>query len=574
MASHPPETGGWFPVAASDDAVAHHVVEAVLAGRELAVWRDDDGHVNVWENRCLHRGVRLSLGHNEGRELVCQYHGWRYASRTGGCTYIPAHPAEAPARTMCNRVYPVVERHGLIWTSLGADPGDEPPDSWPALDTGTPLPLRAMVVNVPAQTALESLAEGDPGIAAAPHRPVGDFAVVAGAGPDSVVFFAQPLTSERCVIRGVLARTPAPEETIPVLRSLNRCLTEWRDRLESEADFRPGAPATPPPVMSVPGGTPRTETGGIEVRVVRKWPTATDVVALELEAVSGVLPTVQAGAHIDICLPHEMVRQYSLVNEPGEQDVYRIGVKLEPDSRGGSRWIHQSLSVGDVITIRGPHNNFPLRRDAPMTLLIAGGIGVTPLLSMARSLQRSGLDFELHHFARSPEHLAFPELTSGLGRHHLPHLGLDPARTGAELERILSTPRSGHQVYICGPGPMADTARRIAAERGWPEDSVHFEYFANTRPRDEGRAFTVELARSALTLEVPPGRSILEVVRDHGVHLESSCRQGACGTCTVAVVEGEVDHRDVHLPDSAHARHDRIVTCVSRAAGDRLVLDL
>ncbi len=566
MASFPVDTGDWFPVAASDDAVSHHVVEAVLADRELAVWRDDEGYVNVWENRCLHRGVRLSIGHNEGMELVCQYHGWRYASRTAGCTYIPAHPADAPARTMCNRTYPAVERYGLIWTTLGSDPGSETapdvpgPVSSPVLDTGTPLPLRAIVVNRSAGDALRSLAELD-----------------VAHSDDSVVFFAQPVTADRCVIRGVLATSPPPAETVTVLRRLNRCLTEWRDRVEagdgSDHSHGPGERAAPPPPVPDPA-VPRRSRTRVQVRVARKWLTVVDVVALELEAVEGILPTVQPGAHIDVHLPDGMIRQYSLVNEPGEQDVYRIGVKLEPESRGGSRWIHDSLSVGDVLTMAGPHNNFALRRDARLTLLIAGGIGITPLLSMARSLSRSGLGFELHHFVRGPEHLPFPDLLSGLGDHHRPYLGLDPGATVEQLEEILSTPGPDRQVYICGPGPMADAARRIAADRGWPEDRVHFEYFANNRPRDDRHPFTIELARSAMTLEVPPGRSILEIVRENGIGLESSCEQGACGTCTVGVIEGEVDHQDVHLSDTEHNRHDRIVTCVSRALGDRLVLDL
>jgi nitrite reductase/ring-hydroxylating ferredoxin subunit/ferredoxin len=137
----------WHPVASSSDLVPRHVYQGQLHGRELAVWRADDGFVNVWENRCLHRGVRLSIAVNDGRELTCQYHGWRYSSRTAGCTYIPAHPADAPARTIANRTYPVVERHGLVWTTLDGDA----PDDVPALgDAGSgPFPLRPVVVAAP-----------------------------------------------------------------------------------------------------------------------------------------------------------------------------------------------------------------------------------------------------------------------------------------------------------------------------------------------------------------------------------------------------------------------------------------
>ena len=145
----------WHPVARSDDLPRRHVYQGLLLGRELAIWRADDGHVNVWENRCLHRGVRLTIGHNEGWELRCQYHGWRYANRSGGCTYIPAHPADSPARTICNVTFPMIERYGLVWTAEAPIGG---PPEVASLEAGSPFGLRSLPVNVEPSAVLDALA--------------------------------------------------------------------------------------------------------------------------------------------------------------------------------------------------------------------------------------------------------------------------------------------------------------------------------------------------------------------------------------------------------------------------------
>jgi ferredoxin-NADP reductase len=215
-----------------------------------------------------------------------------------------------------------------------------------------------------------------------------------------------------------------------------------------------------------------------------------------------------------------------------------------------------------------------LRRDSVRTILIAGGIGVTPMLAMAQTLARGDLGFELHYFAQSDEHLAFPEVLDQMGSSLTRHLGLSPAETGAELERLLADYATANHVYICGPGPMLEATRRIAEEAGWPDEAIHFEYFKNTTEIDDSSTFEVALARSALTLQVPAGQTILEVIRDNGVPMPSSCEQGACGTCVATVLEGEPDHQDVHLNATEREAGDRIMTCVSRAKSDRLVLDL
>jgi ferredoxin-NADP reductase len=273
-------------------------------------------------------------------------------------------------------------------------------------------------------------------------------------------------------------------------------------------------------------------------------------------------------------MPNGAIRQYSIVNGPGESDRYVIGVKREADSRGGSLAMHETVREGDVLAISEPRNNFPLRRDAVKTLLVAGGIGVTPLLAMAQALAHQQLVHEFHYFAQNEDQLAFRDRLDGLTDTLVPHLGLTPPQTGDKLRDILSAYREDMHLYLCGPGPMLEAARGIAAELGWPDRAVHFEYFKNTNAIDDSSTFEVALARSCLTLTVSAGKSILEVMREAGVDMPSSCEQGACGTCMATVIEGVPDHQDVYLNDAEKKAGTRIMTCVSRAKSPRLVLDV
>ena len=578
----------WHPVASAHDVPYRHVHHAQLLGRELAVWRADDDFVNVWENRCLHRGVRLSIGANDGTELRCQYHGWRYANRSAGCTYIPAHPADAPARTICNRTFGSVEQYGLIWS--GESPVGDPP-TIDALEAGTPFGLRNLPVSASVELAVRHLQahrfspserlDADAEVAV---DGVDDYSVAltarAGSSQSSVVFFVQPVDSGRCVIRGVLSETPPVGDQLAVWRHHATELNGLVVTIEAEAASRPVPEPMVPVLQQVPlhlaevPDAPAGRQPALRVQVQRKSATAAGVAAFELAPLEGVLPTFQPGAHIDVHLPNGLVRQYSLTNGPGESSCYRIGVKLEPDSSGGSSCLHETVREGDVLAISEPRNNFPLRRDSNRTILVAGGIGITPLLAMAQALDRMSLDFELHCFAQSGEHIAFAEVVDGLGRSVVRHLGLSPDETVAEIRRLVAGYETFANLYVCGPGPMLAAVRREAAAAGWPDAAVHFEYFKNTNEIDDSSPFEVALARSAMTVTVPAGATILEVLRGHGVIMPSSCEQGACGTCVATVLEGEPDHQDVYLNDSEHRAGDRIMTCVSRAASDRLVLDV
>ena len=542
----------FHPIASSTDLVPRHVFAGRLWGKELACWRADDGHVNVWENRCLHRGVRLTIGVNLGYELMCQYHGWRYANRTAGCTYIPAHPADAPARTICNRTYPAIERDGLVWAAL--DPAADPA-TIPALPEAG-LVLRPIPLDVPPTEVEAALAHAFAG--------------------EPVTFLAQPVDAGRAVIRGMLHDTP--EDTVAALRAWNHRLSRLRDHLEA----LPRAPVQPipqafRPVAAELAGLPVENLGRrgtISVRVAARIPVASDVVAFRLAPLRGDLPAFQPGAHLDVHLPNGLVRQYSITNGPDDTAAYVIGVKREPAGLGGSACLHDTVREGDVLAVSPPLNNFPLRRDALHTVFVAGGIGLTPLLAMVRALAADRRPFTLHAFARDAAALPFAAALHSLEPNVERHLGLDAQATGVALRQILVQRGAKHELYVCGPPAMLDLTRRLAAEAGWPEAAVHFEYFKNEMPLDQSMAFEIALARSALSLQVPAGRTIVQVLREHGVGITTSCEQGACGTCRVAVLDGVPDHQDVHLTATEKARSDCLMACVSRSKTPRLVLDL
>lgn len=581
-----PDAGSLLhPVAGSADLSPRHVARARLLGQDLAIWRADDGFVNVWADRCIHRGVRLSVASNDGAELVCPYHGWRYSNRSGNCSYIPAHPAEGPSRSLFVPVFRCEEKYGLVWS--GGSPESGPP-SIPHLGTGDTLVLRALPVNAPADLALESLHEyrfqpvppagGEVSISRDSPGPYAIAIIAQANGAETtVVHFVQPVDTGHCVIRPVLSGTPVPGQRLSILRHHARQLEDLRARMEASTGTRvevrelsaPPKPLARPTATAASGREPQ-----VEVAVTRKWLTAEGIAAFELSPVSGQLPSFQPGAHVDVHLPNGLVRQYSLTNGPGLTTVYRLGVKLEPDSRGGSRYMHESVRPGDTLQLSEPHNNFPLRRDAARAVLIAGGIGVTPLLSMAQTLERQQLGWELHYFAQSDGHIAFGEVLEPLSAGLVKHLGLSPEQTADELEKITQAYEAANHVYICGPGPMIEAARTIASGAGWPEDAVHFEYFKNESDLDDASSFEVQLAQSGQTLVVGEGVSLLESLRDAGVAMPSSCEQGLCGTCMATVLEGELDHQDAYFNDSERAAGDKVLTCVSRAKSRRIVLDL
>ena len=278
------------------------------------------------------------------------------------------------------------------------------------------------------------------------------------------------------------------------------------------------------------------------------------------------LPTPTPGAHVDLHLPDGRIRQYSLCGDPDDDGMYRLAVKREDCGRGASLWIHDHLRVGAIVHVSAPRNNFPLAETARRHVFVAGGIGITPFLPMARHLVRRAGEFELHYCARAARGAAFlSELREHCGPARLRTYFSDPADAANarfDAERLLGAPTDDTHIYCCGPQRLTQAVRQATAH--WPPDQVHFETFkpvldANFSPEP----FDVKLASSGEILRVPADKSALEVLRAHGLALPSSCELGVCGSCECRYSDGFVIHRDSIL--DATARQDRMMLCVSRA---------
>lgn len=277
------------------------------------------------------------------------------------------------------------------------------------------------------------------------------------------------------------------------------------------------------------------------------------------------------GAHLDVTTPGGPVRQYSLCGDPARPTAYTIAVKREPESRGGSKSMHANLEVGSALGVAGPRNYFPLHMGAARTLLIAGGIGITPIYAMAQALAAAGRPWELVYCARSEAHAAFLAELQGLpGGCIETHFAEVPTFDAAAKLREVP---DGARVYCCGPQGLMRAVE--AATSHWPAEHVHFEYFA--APATEwppNEAFDIELTRSGEVLTVPADRTILQVVRELGIDVHSACEEGVCGTCETRLLAGEAQHRDMLLSPQEKTRNASLMICVSRAKSPRLVLDL
>ena len=313
----------------------------------------------------------------------------------------------------------------------------------------------------------------------------------------------------------------------------------------------------------------------LQVKVLRRSQEAEGIDSYELvRADGGPLPPFSAGSHIDVHLPGGLVRQYSLCNDPHDARHYRLGVLRDAASRGGSVAMHDQVREGDVLTISEPRNHFPLHT-APHSILLAGGIGITPLLCMAQRLAAIGASFEIHACNRSRARSAFLGELGALGeRFHL-HLDDGDAAQKLDMAAVLRQAPAGSRLYICGPGGFIDAARAAAQAQGWPEDHVHQEYFAAAAQDTSGdRAFEVRIASTGKTYAIPADQSITTALQAQGVDILVSCEQGVCGTCLTRVLEGQCDHRDSYLTPDERARNDQFTPCCSRAASPLLVLDL
>lgn len=364
------------------------------------------------------------------------------------------------------------------------------------------------------------------------------------------------------------------EETGATRRYWQFEMTGWQEstipfRLDWE--FLDDSPFIPKPCRDIPSDS------RMLLRVERIQDEAERIKSFRLRALDGgPLPQFQPGSHLQVKVRladgSGAGRHYSLLSDPDNRAFYEIAVLAEPGGRGGSLYLHEQIQEGDVIESRAPKNEFPMAGTAHHSVLIAGGIGITPILSMAHRLASERQSFEIHYSARAYSALAFRdrvEQIAGDSAHF--YASRDPHGGRLDLEHLLSTPRPGVHVYVCGPRRMIGAVRDQAETSGWPSAQIHFESFG-ARPSAHDRPIRVHLARSNMTLIVPTERSILDTLLDAGVSVPHDCKRGECAMCTTRVLEGEPDHRDLCL--NPEERASSMCVCVSRARGVELLLDL
>ncbi|WP_354442339.1 PDR/VanB family oxidoreductase [Ottowia thiooxydans] len=316
----------------------------------------------------------------------------------------------------------------------------------------------------------------------------------------------------------------------------------------------------------------------LKVKLVKRIDEAQDIASFELAPSDGQpLPAFSAGSHIDVTTSEGIVRQYSLCNEPSETHRYLIAVLKEPHSRGGSKYMHEQLREGDELEISAPKNRFALAHDAPFSLLLAGGIGITPLLCMAERLDSMGSQFEMHYLTRSVARTAFRSRikNSPFAAHvHFHHDDAEPSQK-LELGELLKKHHGKAHLYFCGPPGFMSAVLDAVKALQWPEEQVHFEYFAG-EPKSSGDtdSFEVQIASSGAVIVVQKDQTALEALSDAGVQIPSVCEEGVCGTCITRVLAGVPDHRDHCLTPAEQAANDLFTPCCSRAKSTRLVLDI
>lgn len=321
-----------------------------------------------------------------------------------------------------------------------------------------------------------------------------------------------------------------------------------------------------------------TDPTALRLRVRSMTQQAPAVLSLVLESLDQApLPAATAGAHLDLHLAPGLSRSYSIVGHPGLPSRYELAVARDAKSRGGSRFVHETLRVGDELTASVPRNLFPLEEDAPFSVLLAGGIGITPVWSMVQRLEALQKPWLLVYAARSRVHAAYLEEIEALA--HRTHVGRlllhfddEHQNRPVDLNAVLADVSHTTHLYCCGPQAMLAAYEAATADR--PPAQVHLERFGSMQGSAPSAGFTVVLERSGQSLQVPPDRSILDVVLEAGINAQYGCMQGSCGLCETPVLKGIPEHRDHLLPESVKASNQAMLICCSRSRTSELVLDI
>lgn len=316
----------------------------------------------------------------------------------------------------------------------------------------------------------------------------------------------------------------------------------------------------------------------LQLQVIRKTQEAVDICVIDLTSPDGKsLPSFTAGSHIDVHLPNGLIRQYSLCNDPNETHRYQIAALKDPASRGGSQAIHDSIHEGQILQVSTPKNHFALNHQAKKSLLLAGGIGITPLICMAEALARTGAAFELHYCTRTPDHAAFRKriTESHFADQSRFYFSKDHHSKKLVLDELLVQPQTECHIYVCGPKRFIDAVLATARKQAWPENQLHYEFFnAEVITSETDDSFEVKVASTGQVVTVQKDQTITDALSAAGIDILISCEQGVCGTCLTGVLDGIPDHRDSYLTPEEQAANNQFTPCCSRAKTKLLVLDI
>lgn len=316
----------------------------------------------------------------------------------------------------------------------------------------------------------------------------------------------------------------------------------------------------------------------IEVEVTHRRIDAEGIVLLELTPTNGTgLPEYSPGAHVDMHLGNGLTRQYSLCGRATDKKSYTVAIQREVESRGGSSHVHDHIEVGSKLKIGSPRNLFSLDPSARRVILFAGGIGITPIISMAEELHASGVEFAMHYCARSRTRMALLDRIIGtpIGHSSFLHADDEPDTKLSDTSSAIGAPTEATHLYVCGPNGFMDHVLKTAGELGWPASQLHQESFsAPAIVESQEKGFELLLARSGRVVTVSPTQTAADALLEAGVDVSIACGQGICGTCITPVLDGLPDHRDMCLSSVDHECNDKFTPCCSRSRSGRLVLDL